>query len=411
MNDYFKNKPYPLAFSGASVIGDEEKELVNRVLDARSLNRYYGPACQGMVEQFESEAARRLGAKHALAVQSGTSALLAALRALSVQAGDEVLVPASTFIATATAVMQVGATPVFVEIDESGNIDPGDIESRITPKTKAIIVVPILGVACEVDEILKLSRRHGLLVVEDCAQSFGCTYRGRAMGTFGDIGCFSLQFCKIITAGEGGLVVTSDVRLYEKMIQLHDQGQVRADHLSSLGGGMQLPEGLGENYRLDELRGAVALAQVRKLDAILSRLRTNFQRICDALKPGPYRLRQSPDPSGDVCCDLLIYHEGSPEQVDEWLRLLRDQGLPADRRYEGRTVYQYPFFESLRHPDGTLRYPAGLCPRTEHLLAVSSCIPIAVELSSEDCAAVADAFNRATEQVYGTIHSLSSSTC
>lgn len=408
MTAYFKKNPYPLEFSGASVIGEEEKALVNRVLESKSLNRYYGPANQGMVDLFEAEAATFLDVPYTLALQSGTSALLVALRALGIGGGDEVLVPASTFIATATTVMQVGAVPVFVEMDESGNIDPDDMEPRITPRTKAVIAVPILGVACQMDDIVRLARRHGLFVIEDCAQSFGCKYHGQAMGTFGDIGCFSLQFCKIITAGEGGLVVTRDAKIYEKLIQLHDQGQVRADHLPAIGGETQLQDGLGENYRLDELRGAVALAQIRKLDVIIARLRANADRIRAALNPGPYRFRASPDPAGDVCCDLLIYHDGTPEQVDEWLRLVQAEGLPAGRRYDGRTVYQYPFLEVLRRPDGALRYPLGTCPRTEHLLSISSCIPIAIGLSATDCIAVADVLNGATEQIYGAVHSLSS---
>jgi 8-amino-3,8-dideoxy-alpha-D-manno-octulosonate transaminase len=370
-------------------------------LDARSLNRYYGPANQGMVAQFEREATTRLGVRHALAVQSGTSALLVALRALEIGPGDEVLVPASTFIATAMTVLHVGATPVFVEINETGNIDPGDLEHRITPRTKAVIAVPILGVPCEMDAIVAIKKRRKLFLIEDCAQSFGCRYRGRAMGSFGDIGCFSLQFCKIITAGEGGLVVTSNPILYEKMIRLHDQGQVRKAHLPALGGETSLEDCVGENCRLDELRGAVALAQIRKLDRILARLRENYLRIKSAMWPGPYRFRRSPDPAGDVCCDLLIYHDGTREQVDEWLRLVQAEGIPAERRYGGRTVYQYPVFRAMRGADDRPKHPDGLCPHTEELLSRSSCVPVAIDLTAEECQVVTEVLNRATESVYG----------
>lgn len=262
MTPYFKQKTYPLGFSGAAMIGAEEKELVNRVLDARSLNRYYGPAHQNMVGQFEQEAAAKLGVRHALAVHSGSSALHLAMRALGIGLGDEILLPASTFVATALAVLNVGATPVFVEIDESGNIDPGDIEHRLTSRTKALIAVPILGTPCDMEPLLAIVRKHRIFLVEDCAQSFGARYFGREVGSFGDIGCFSLQFCKVITAGEGGLVVSSNATWYERMIRLHDQGQVRKHHLAALGGEARLEASGGENYRMSELTGAVALAKV-----------------------------------------------------------------------------------------------------------------------------------------------------
>lgn len=407
MTGHFQRKPYPLAFSGAAAVGAEERELVLRVLDSRSLSRFYGPSNQGMVAQFEREAAAWLGVKHALAVHSGTGALLLALRALGIGHGDEVLLPASTFLATATAVIQSGATPVFVEMDDTGNLDPSDLEPRINARTRALIVVPILGVPCDMDPILATARRHKLRVIEDVAQSFGCRYRGRAMGSFGDIGCFSLQFCKVITAGEGGLLTTQNPILFEKLARLHDQGQIKPVHQAALGGETAIEPCLGENYRMDELRGAVALAQLRKLDRILERLRVNKERIRSAMEPGPYRFRRSPDPAGDVGCDLLIYHDGAPEQVDAWLRLLQAEGIPAGRRYDGRTVYQYPCFQVMRDARGRPLYPDGLCPRTEQLLAASSFIPVALELSEQDCRAVADAINRATRQVYSTHHSQS----
>lgn len=401
MQPRFKQKAYPLEFSGAAMVGAEERELVNRVLDARSLNRYYGPQCQHMVDQFEKEAAAWLGVKHALAVHSGTSALLLALRALGFGPGDEILVPASTFVATAMTVMAVGATPVFVEMNETGNLDPSDLARRITPRTKAVIAVPILGIPCDMEAILAIVRRHKLRLIEDCAQSFGCRYRGRAMGSFGDIGCFSLQFCKVLTSGEGGLVVTANPILYEKMIRLHDQGGVRAGHLPALGGAASLEACLGENYRMSELTGAVALAQIRKLDKIIHGLRANHARIKAAMRPGPYAFRSSPDPDGDVGCDLLIYHHGTREQVDEWLRLVNAEGVPVGRRYNGRAVYQYPQFRALWNADGAPRFPDGLCPRTEQLLSASSYLSVAIELTAGDCVAVADVFNRALQSVYG----------
>lgn len=250
------------------------------------------------------------------------------------------------------------------------------------------------------DPIVAIARRRKLLLVEDCAQSFGCRYHGRPVGSFGDIGCFSLQHCKVITSGEGGLVATSSSILCEKMICFHDQGFLREAHLPNLDGETFAEALLGENYRMSELTGAVALAQIRKLDRIIARLRKNHQRIRDALRPGPCQLRRSSDPGGEVGCDLFLVHEGTKEQVDEWVRLLCEEGIPAGRRYDGKTVYQYPQLRAIRNPDGSARFPDGLCPWTERLLQMSACIPVPIEMTADDCLAVADAINRAIEKVY-----------
>jgi 8-amino-3,8-dideoxy-alpha-D-manno-octulosonate transaminase len=168
-----------------------------------------------------------MGTRYALAVATGTGAMDTAMAALEVGPGDEVILPAWTFVSCYNTIVLSGALPVFAEVDESFNIDPADIEHRITPQTKAIMVVHLRGVAADMDPIMAVARKHGVKVFEDAAQSMGSTYKGRAVGSIGDIGMFSLQITKPIAAGEGGVVVTNDPALYERAVRYHDVGGLR----------------------------------------------------------------------------------------------------------------------------------------------------------------------------------------
>ena len=168
--------------------------------------------------QLEKEYARFVGTRYALAVNSGTSALICALVAAGIGPGDEVLIPAYTWVATAGAVVSIGAVPVLCEIDESLTIDPEDMEKRITPYTKAVIVVHMRGMSCDMDRIMAVARAHDLRVIEDVAQANGGSYKGRRLGSFGDVGCFSLQQSKVITTGEGGMVVTDSEEIWQRAV-------------------------------------------------------------------------------------------------------------------------------------------------------------------------------------------------
>ena len=168
---------------------------------------------------------RYLDCRYAVAVANGTAALRCALAALGVGCGDEVIMPAFTFVATVNAVVTAGAVPVFAEIDDTLGLDPSDLDAQITDRTAAIIVVHLENVACDLDAVLAVAERRGIPIIEDTAQSFGATYRGRALGTFGALGTFSLQQEKNITAGEGGLVATDDETLYLRAGALSGSGR------------------------------------------------------------------------------------------------------------------------------------------------------------------------------------------
>ena len=203
---------------GGMMIGEEEKQAVLEVLEHQNLNRFQGRSTPGpsKVTQFEEAFARHKGTRHAVAVTSGTAAIITALVAVGVGPGDEVIVPAFTYIASFGAVVAAKGVPIVCEVDDSLTMDPADLEKKITPRTKAIMPVHMDGVPCDMDAIMEIARKYNLRVVEDTAQANGGSFHGRKLGAFGDAGAFSMQINKIITAGEGGVVTCSDDEVYHR---------------------------------------------------------------------------------------------------------------------------------------------------------------------------------------------------
>ena len=251
-------------------------EREEKVPDAGNFFRYYNP--RSKVKLFEEQVAAKVDSKYVLAVNSGTSALVAALVAAGVGPGDEVIVPGYTFFASASAVVVAKAIPVIVEIDETLTLDPVAVEKAITSRTKAILPVHMLGLPSKMDELRAIARKHKLVIVEDTAQAFGGKYHGKYLGTIGDIGCISLDACKVIGTGEGGLVLTNDEWMYTKAQSYHDAAACwRPDRFAR----ERKPGELfcGENYRMPELCAAVGVAQLRKLDWICDRTRATWKQI------------------------------------------------------------------------------------------------------------------------------------
>lgn len=221
------------------------------------------------VKEFESKFAEYVGCPGGTCVPNGTIALLVAMKAVGVGYGDEVLVTPYSFIASASSIIQANAVPVFVDIDpETYNIDPAKIEAAITDKTKAIMAVHIAGLPCDMDSIMDIARRHNLKVVEDCAQAHGAEWRGKRVGSFGDAGAFSFQASKNLTAGEGGIVVSCDEQVGDRVWSIHNVGRVK-------GGQWYEHPVMGSNYRMTEFQGAVLLNQMKKLDAETARRNEN----------------------------------------------------------------------------------------------------------------------------------------
>lgn len=297
---------------GQAWIGQEERDAVLAVVESGHLFRYGkpdDPAFQRTVYTFEQELAALCGVRHALATTSGSASLIASLLALGLEPGDEVIVPAYTFVASYSSLIFCGCVPVLAEIDESLNLDPGDVEGRITPRTRAIMPVHMLGNPCDMDPILDVARRHGLVVIEDACQAAGGSYRGRRLGTLGRIGAFSLNIFKTITAGDGGAVVTDDTALHERAFAIHDQGH-KPNRTGVEVGARSI---LGLNFRMNELTGAVALAQLRKLDRLVTTLRQKKARLKERIAGVPgLRFRKLPDPDGECAtlCTVLFDDPG-----------------------------------------------------------------------------------------------------
>ena len=257
---------------GSYVFGEEEKKELMDVINAGALFRYGAlgvDGFQGKVATFEKEIAAQLGHKYAFATSSGTGSLMCCLAALGIGMGDEVIVPGYTFIASISTIAMMNAIPVLAEIDESLTIDPDKIEALITPRTKAIMPVHMLGNPCQMDKIMAIAEKHNLYVIEDCCQAVGASYKGKACGAWGTMGAYSLNVFKTITSGDGGFVGCSDEVLYERGFGFHDQGH-KPSRMGVEVGNRSI---VGMNMRMNELTGAVALAQGRKLPMVLKTLR------------------------------------------------------------------------------------------------------------------------------------------
>lgn len=318
---------------GSFVLGEEERKEVLEVLDGKYLFRYGATDAEGYthkVVDFEDELKKVMGAKYAVATTSGTCSLLASLAALGIGAGDEVIVPGYTFIASISTIMLAGAIPVLAEIDESLTIDVTKLEELITPQTKAIMPVHMLGNPCKLDEILAIAKKHNLYVIEDCCQAVGASYKSKRCGTYGDIGAFSLNVFKTISTGDGGAVITNDENLYERAFGYHDQGH-KPNRLGVEIGNRSL---IGMNMRMNELTGAVALAQTRKLDQILSTLRANKALLKNSLGDLPHVSYRTINDEGE-CATLLTLLFDTNELAEKFCE--KTGGRPI--AYSGWHVY------------------------------------------------------------------------
>ncbi len=392
---------------GPQEIGEEEIAAVTAALRTRNLFRYSRRSDPSPTAQFEQTFAQMTGVEHCLAVNSGTSALIAGLVGLGVSSGDEVIVPAYTYIATAAAVLTVRAIPVLSEIDASLTMDPEDARRKITPRTRAIIPVHMRGTPCRMDELMAIAREHDLKVLEDCAQANGAMYRGRPVGSIGDAGAFSLQQFKIITAGEGGAVTTSDRRIIERAGIYHD-----AAYRFWKGDAWVTDESfLGENYRMSEMNGALALAQLGKRERILGRLRAIKARMLGALADVPgLKFQDVPDAAGDCAVSLVLFAD-SAEQAKWFAEALRAEGMLAgsmfDQGFPDRHIYyHWDYVMQKKSPDRHgypwtdpsrpchVQYSRDMCPRTLDLLGRAVAIPLVQVMTDQHVSGCIEAIRK-----------------
>jgi len=315
-------------YVGPQFFDEREERALLEVLESGSPFRYWGPGEPTKVLRFEEDFAKHMGARFALGVTSGTAALDCAVTGLGIGPGDEVIVPAYTWWSDYTSVVNAGALPVFADIDRTLNLDPKDFERKITPRTKAVIAVHLLGGLCDMDPIMETARKHKVAVLEDCAQCVGGFFGTKKLGSIGDVGIYSFQINKMMTSGEGGAVVTSDPLIYQRAARFHDMGTIRGLFLDR-SGPSQEKTFAGENFRMSELTGAVLGAQLSKLDLMVGQLRANAGAIYDGIKDLPgIRLRRRPDPQGDT--GYGVYFEMKDKATrDRCIRQLRERKVPA----------------------------------------------------------------------------------
>ena len=321
-----RERPLPWELPGAHWIGDEERELVDRVIQSRSPFRFYGLDPQGMVDQLEAEWCSQFGHRHALAVNCGSAALHIALAAFEIGPGDEVLVPGYQWISCMSAIVRLGAIPRLVDIDDTFCMDPDDLERKVGPHSRAVLFVNMSGAMGRNKQIATICRNRGLFLLEDCAQAIGASQFGKPSGSFGDIGIYSFQLNKNMTSGEGGLLVMKDDHLYKRCAAIHDLGFARNDQgrLDPLDEKYQL---WGVGARMSDLTGALALAQLRKVAGITQRMRAAKWKIRQAIEGLPgLGLRQILDPAGDSGPFLITIYPTS-EICERFTAALKAEGI------------------------------------------------------------------------------------
>lgn len=395
---------------GFEIFGEEEKKQIGDVLDTGVLFRYeFDQQRQGVykVKEFEEKFAQYTGAKCAQAVTSGTAALKVALTAMGIGAGDEVITQCFTFVATWEAILEVGAIPVFCEVNETLNLDPKDLENKITEKTKCIIPVHMLGAQAEIKEIVAIADRHGIPVLEDTAQAAGGRIDGQHLGTFGTCGTFSFDSVKTMTTGEGGMIITDDENLWRSMSEYQDHGH---DHIKNPGGrGGELRSFIGFNYRMMELQGAMGIAQLAKLDSMIVAQKKNKAILKDAASAIPgVEFRKLVDPEGDSATFFTFILQDK-EQCQKVSKVLADEGVGAINwaannwhfypRWEhllgGKTLAQngWPFCE----PGGKRRvvYDPVAFPQSVALMDKTLVYPVNIKMSEEQLGKMCNALKKA----------------
>lgn len=399
--------PLPRMYPGGMRIDRQEEEAVLDVLRRKRLFRYYGPEPgPSRVAELEEAFAAKIGVKHAAAVSSGSASLMCALAGLGVGPGDEVIVPAYTWIASASAVVAMGAVPILAEVDESLTLDPEDVRGKITPRTKALIPVHMRGAPSAMDELMALAREHGLPVLEDVAQADGGSYHGRRLGSIGNVGAFSLQFNKIITCGEGGMVTTNDDDILRRVLMYNDvvggqRNKIPADEI--------LP---GINFRMSELQGAVALVQLGRLDDLLRDMRRHKaaikEGIADVAREQGVEFRRINDPEGDTGI-ALIFFLPSAERAGFVSEALEAEGVDTFVLYRPEEVDYHIFAHwspilgqrtwsanggPWRWHEGGVDYSPDMCPRTLDLVGRAVHLDVSPDLSEQNVAEITAAVNK-----------------
>lgn len=403
-------------FEPLNTIGEEERQAVDEVMRSGMLSGFVGGMSREFhggpkVRQCEEIVAARVGARHSVSLNSASTALQTAIAAAEVEPGDEVIVPPYTMSATATAVVLNNAIPVFVDVEDvTFGLDPAAVEAAITPQTAVILVVHLFGHPARMGELLEIADRHGLLVIEDAAQSIGATWNDRQTSAIGNLGVLSLNRHKIIQTGEGGFVVTDDDRAAAVARMVRNHGEL----VAGCYGPEEIHNTLGSNFRLGELEAAIAIEQLRKLDDLLAHRRALAAELTSRLSGWSALIPPTvmPDCTHSYYVYAVRYNaeqlDGIPRAV--FARALRAEGIPVTEGYV-KPLYLLPMYQqriaygrrgcpwTCGHWRGTVSYEQGICPTTERLyqhelLLFDVCRQ---PLTTRDIADVADAIEKVVE--------------
>lgn len=317
---------------GFELFGQQERKEVNDVLDSGVLMRY---GFDGMrnghwkAKELEAELQNTMQSKYAQLVSSGTAAVSIALASAGVGAGDEVIMPTFTFVASFEAIMMLGAIPILVDIDDTLGLDPEAVQAAITPKTKAVMVVQMCGSMAKMDALQKTCKANNLLLIEDACQAIGGTYKNKPLGSIGDLGCFSFDFVKTITCGEGGAVVTNNEAYYTNADHYSDHGH---DHVGNDRGAESHPF-LGYNFRISELHAAVGLAQVKRLPEFIEIQKKHFNIIKSELSNIPEVTFRTVPEGGEESYGFLSFFLPDLEAATKVSEAFKKNGIDACFHY------------------------------------------------------------------------------
>lgn len=332
---------------GFEFFGEQEREQVNEVLESGVLMRY---GFDGMrnghwkAKELERALEERMGVSHAQLVSSGTAALTVALASAGVGAGDEVILPTFTFVASFEAVLSVGAVPILVDVDDTLTLDPEAVEKAVTDQTKVIMPVHMCGSPADLAPLKSISKKHDLVLLEDACQAIGGSYEGKPLGSYGDLGCFSFDYVKTITCGEGGAIITNNKDYYINADRYSDHGH---DHIGNDRGAEHHPV-LGYNYRISELHAAVGLAQIARLDDFIAIQKRNYTILRAALSKFPeVSFRRVPN-SGVENYSFLNFYMPTEEMARRAIKAFSDNGVDACFYWYDNNWHYYRKWEHLK---------------------------------------------------------------
>lgn len=381
MSESFQSRSSLLPY-GQQWLDEADIESVIDVLRSDFLTQ--GPAIQA----FEQKVADYVGAKYGVAFTNGTAALHGACFAAGIGVGDEVITTPLTFLASSNCVLYQGGTPVFCDINlETYNMDPNELEGKITPNTKAIIAVDFAGQPAEMDRITELARQHGLIVIEDAAHSLGADYDGRKVGTWADMTMFSFHPVKHVTTGEGGLIVTDNEEFYRKLIQFRSHGMTRnPDEMTRNDGPWYYEmQSLGYNYRMTDIQAALGVSQMDKLDRFVQRRREIIELYNRELADIPGLVLPYQHPKANSSWHLYVVRflpEFSEHNRREIFEKLRSLNIGVNVHYI--PVYLQPYYRELG-------YSEGLCPNAERYYKTAITLPLFPKMTDDDVGYVINA--------------------